>query len=55
MIYCSFYHRLNEFRHLVPRTERIKIKRKSVYKNAANLYNTMPTIYINDYNNITDE
>ena len=55
MIYCSFYHRLNEFRHLVPRTKRIKIKRKSVYKNTANLYNTMPTIYFNDYNNITDE
>ena len=55
MIYCSFYHRLNEFRHLVHRTKRIKIKRKSVYKNTANLYNTMPTIYFNDYNNITDE
>ena len=26
-----------------------------MYKNAVNLYNTLLTIYFNDYNNITDE
>ena len=26
-----------------------------MYKNAANLYNTLLAIYVNGYNNITDE
>ena len=33
----SFYHQLNDFRNLVPRAERTKIKKKSVLKNAGNL------------------
>ena len=50
-----FYHRLNEFRNFAPRTEKTKIKKKIVYNNAVNLYNTLLTIYFNQYNNITDE
>ena len=50
-----FYHRLNEFRKFNPRTEKLKIKKKSVYKNVVKLFNTLLAIYFNEYNNITDE
>ena len=51
----SFYHRLNEFRNLIPRTEKTKIKKKNVYENFAILCNLLLTIYFNDYNNIAHE
>ena len=50
-----FYHRLNEFRNLMPRTEKTKIKKKNVYKNVTKLYNTLLAIYFKEYNNITNE
>ena len=31
------------------------MKKKSVFKNAANLYNTLLTIYFNNYNSIRDK
>ena len=40
-----FYHGLTEFRNLVPRAVKTKIKKKRVYKNVPNLYNTLLTIY----------
>ena len=48
----SFYYRLNEFRNLIPRTEKTKMKEKSLFKNAANLYNKLLTIYFIGYNSI---
>ena len=48
----SFYYRLNEFRNLIPRTEKAKMKEKSLFKNAANLYNRLLTIYFNGYDSI---
>ena len=42
------YHRLNEFRNLVPQKEKAKRKKENVHKNAANVYNTLLTIYFND-------
>ena len=50
----SFYHRLNEFRNLIPSTEKPKMKKKSVFKNASNLYNALLTIYFNGSNTIMD-
>ena len=50
-----FYHRLNEFRNFAPRTEKTKIKKKTVYNNAINLYITLLTIYFNQYNNIANK
>ena len=50
----SFYHRLNNFRNLTPRIVKTKLKKKSVFKNAANLYNTLLTIYFKDYNSFID-
>ena len=49
----SFYHRLNEFRNLVSRSEKTKVKKKSMYRNIATPYRTLQAIYFNDYNNIT--
>ena len=51
----SFYHRLNEFRNLIPGTEKTKIKKKNVYENFAILCNLLLTIYFNDYNNTAHE
>ena len=51
----SFYNQLQKFRNLVSQTEKTKIKKKSVYKNSAILYNTLLHIYFSDYNNIMDE
>ena len=42
-----FYHRLNDFRNIVTRTEETKIKKKIVYNNAKKLYNTLLTIHFN--------
>ena len=42
-----FYHRLNDFRNIVTRTEETKIKKKTVYNNAEKLYNTLLTIHFN--------
>ena len=50
-----FYHRLNEFRNVAPQTEKAKIKKNIVYNNAVSLYNTLLTIYFNQYNNITNK
>ena len=43
----SFYHRLNKFRNLAPRTEKAKMKISRLHKNAANLYNKLLAIYFN--------
>ena len=51
----SFYNQLKKFRNWVPQKEKTKIKKKSVYKNSAILYNTLLHIYFSDYNNIMDE
>ena len=50
-----FYHRSNEFRNLMPRTEKTKIKKKNLYKNVTKLYNALLAIYFKEYNNITDK
>ena len=52
---CPFYHRLSDFRNLVPRTEKTKIKKKIVYNNAEKLYNTLLIICFNQCNNISDK
>ena len=51
----SFYHRLNEISSLVPQTEKTKIKKELVYKNAINLYNKLLSIYFNEYDSIKNE
>ena len=51
----NYKSRLNEFRNLMRRTDKTKIKKKNVHKNATNLYNTLLAIYPNEYNNIIDE
>ena len=48
--YIIFHHRLNEFRSLVPRTEKTKIRKKNVYENVTKLYNTLLVIYFKEYN-----
>ena len=50
----SFYHRLNKFRSLVPRTVKTKMKKEIGYKNV-NLYNKLLSIYFNEYNSIKKE
>ena len=51
-----FYNWLNQFWNLVTRTEKkTKIKKKNVYRNTGDLYNTLLPIYFNDYSNILDE
>ena len=46
---------LSEFRNFASRTEKTKIKKKIVYNNSINLYNTLLTIYFNQYNNIANK
>ena len=48
----SFYHRLNEFRSLVPRTKKTKIRKKNVYKNSTKPYNTLLAIYYKKHNDV---
>ena len=47
--------RLEEFKKFIPRKAKTKAKKKIVYNNAKKLYNTLLSIYYNDYNEITDE
>ena len=51
----SFYHQLNDFRYLAPRTAKTKMKKKIVYKNTTSLYNKLLTIYFNDYKYIINK
>ena len=50
-----FDHCLNESRNFALRTQKTKFKQKIVHNNAINLYNTLLTIYFNQYNNITNK
>ena len=50
----SFYHRLNEFRNLMPWREKAEIRKNNVYENVTKLYNTLPAIYFKKYNDIID-
>ena len=50
-----FYHRLNDCRNFIPCAEKSKIKKKILYNNGEKLYNTLLTIYFNQYNNIADK
>ena len=50
-----FCHWLNEFRELMPRTEKTKNRKNNVYKNVAKLYDTLLAIYFTEYNNIIEE
>ena len=44
----SFYHRLNEFRSLVPRTKKTKIRKKNVFKILQNhIIHCLPSIIKN--------
>ena len=47
--------RLNDFRNFAPQTVKTKIKKKIVYKNAANLHNKLLTINFNDYSYIANK
>ena len=46
---------LEEFKKFTPQKVKAKEKKKILYHNAIKLYNTLLSIYFNDYNNITDE
>ena len=48
----SFYHRLNEFSGLDPRTVKTQMKKEIVHKNSINLYNKLLNIYFNECNSI---
>lgn len=50
-----YYHWLNKFINFSPRTQKTIIKNKIVYNNAIHLYNALLTIYLNQYNSITNK
>ena len=52
---APFKQRLKEFKKFTPRAVKTKMKKKIVYNNAKKLYSILPSIYYNDYNDITDE
>ena len=52
---APFKQRLEEFKQFTPEKAEIKDKKKIAYHNAIKLYNTLLSIYFNDYNNISDE
>ena len=39
----------------MPRTGKTKTRKNNGYKNVTKLYNTLLSIYLKEYNNITDE
>lgn len=50
-----YYHWLNKFINFSPRTQKTIIENKIVYNNAIHLYNALLTIYLNQYNSITNK
>ena len=51
----SFYHRLIEFRSVVPQIGETKNKKNTLYKNAVNIYNKLVANCFNEYSSIEDE
>ena len=52
---ASFKQQLKEFDKFTPRKLKTKAKKRTVYNNPQKLYNTLLSIYYNDYNVITGE
>ena len=48
---APFKQRLEEFKQFTPEKEQGKDKKKIAYHDAIKLYNTLLSIYFNDYNN----